>query len=418
MSRFHVLAEGIRVALASLRGNRVRAALTVLGVAIGVAVVVTMAALITGIRSSVLEGFEAAGPRNFIVTRFDMTDVRLVGDGGRPPWWNMPKITEDEALRIGRLTGVSEAVVDLDFTASMSYRGQRVSDVQSSASSEGWPSYTVGTFDGGRNFLASEVRQARPVVVISRPLADELFGPLDPVGRRIRVSSDRATSERFTVVGVFDLEEQIFAQAVPHIAVFPYTTALRRLEIWDGFLSVLVVPREDVSQQAVMDRVTGALRSMRGLGPGDGNNFAVIRSDQLVELFDQLTGVFFLVMIALSSVGLMVGGVGVVGIMMISVTERTAEIGIRKAVGATRREILLQFLLEAALLTLLGGALGLLAGAAAAGAASTYTPIPARIPLWSVFAALGMAGVTGILFGLLPAMRAARLDPVAALRHE
>ncbi|MFW6200240.1 MAG: ABC transporter permease [Gemmatimonadota bacterium] len=419
MKGWRTLREGIRVAWESVKAHRLRAVLTVLGVTIGVAVVVTMAAMITGIRSSVLESFDAAGPRNFAVTRFDMTDVRLISDGsGRPPWWDMPPITEDEARRITELPGVEEAVVDFDFSGTMSYRGRRISGIQAGADSEGWPNYTLGDFVGGRNFTSAEVRQAHAVVVISRPLADDLFGSLDPVGRRLRVSAGQANNQLFTVVGVFESEAQIFADAVRHFAIFPYTSAVKTLGVNDAFLTVLVIPEETASQQAVMDRVTGALRSMRGLGPGDDNNFAVIRSDQLVEIFNQLTGVFFLVMLALSSVALMVGGIGVVGIMMIAVTERTREIGIRKAVGATRREILWQFLVEASLLTLSGGALGLAVGGIAARALSTWTPIPATIPLWSVGAALAMAGLTGMLFGLLPAVRASKLDPVLALGYE
>jgi putative ABC transport system permease protein len=168
----------------------------------------------------------------------------------------------------------------------------------------------------------------------------------------------------------------------------------------------------------VRDQVISLLRTLRGLGPKEENNFAILRSDQLVDLFNQLTGVFFIVMLALSSVGLMVGGVGVIGIMLISVTERTREIGIRKAVGATRREILWQFLVEAAVLTLFGGAIGMILGASAAEGVEAATPIPAAIPLWSVAVALTMALLTGMLFGLLPAVRASRLEPVDALRYE
>ena len=143
-----------------------------------------------------------------------------------------------------------------------------------------------------------------------------------------------------------------------------------------------------------------------------------MKSDQLVQIFNQLTGVFFVVMLGLSSVGLLVGGIGVIGIMMISVTERTREIGVRKAVGATRREILWQFLVEAAVLTSLGGGFGMALGALVAEGVQSATPIPATIPLWSVAAALTMAIVTGMLFGLFPAMRAARMEPVVALGHE
>lgn len=414
------LEEGVRIALAAIRGNAVRAGLTILGVAIGVAVVVTMAALITGIRSSILEAFESSGPENFIVTRFDMTQVRIVHDGsGRPPWWNKPKISPLEAERIARLPGVREAIVDFDMNLTIYYRGERVTGVQASGNSAGWPAYTLGDFRDGRNFIPAEVEQSRAVLVVSRPLAESLFGTLDPIGKRVRVTTGRrGVNELFTVVGVFDPGENVFSDVVRHFAVAPYSAALKRLRANDTFLSVLVVPEEGIPQVEVQDQVIGLLRTLRGLGPGEENNFALVRSDQLVDLFNQLTGVFFIVMLALSSVGLMVGGVGVIGIMLISVTERTREIGIRKAVGATRREILWQFLVEAGVLTFLGGAGGLIVGALAANAVESATPIPAAIPLWSVAAALTMALFTGMLFGLLPAVRASKLDPVDALRYE
>ena len=414
------LDEGFRIAMAAIIANKVRASLTILGVAIGVAVVVTMAALITGIRSSVLDAFESAGPDNFVVTRFDMTSVRIVSDGsGRPPWWNKPKITPLEAERIGRLPGVKDAIADFDMSLSISFEGDRVTGVQGGGNSAEWPQYTIGEFTAGRNFIPAEVEQGRGVIVISSPLATELFGQLDPIGKRVRVSAGSGgANQLFTVVGVFDIGEMIFADAVEHFAIVPYTAALKRLKANDMFFQVLVVPVEGVPQADVQDQVISLLRTMRGLSPTEENNFAILRSDQLVDLFNQLTGVFFIVMLALSSVGLMVGGVGVIGIMLISVTERTREIGIRKAVGATRREILWQFLVEAGVLTLLGGASGMLIGALAAKGVESATPIPAAIPVWSVAVALSMAIFTGMLFGLLPAMRASRLEPVDALRYE
>jgi putative ABC transport system permease protein len=413
------LAEGVRIALDAIRASKVRSSLTILGVAIGVAVVVTMAALITGIRSSVLEAFESSGQENFIVTRFDMTDVRIVSDGsGRPPWWNKPKITPLEAQRIGRLPGVRQAIVDFDISLSISFEGRRVRGIQGSGDSAGWPEYSIGDFVDGRNFLPMEVAQARSVIVISQPLAEELFGQLDPIGKRVRVSGGRGANQLFTVVGTFDIGDNIFADAVQHFAVLPYTTALKRLKANDMFLGVLVVPRDGIPYTEVQDQVIGLLRTMRGLGPTEENNFALLRSDQVVDLFNQLTGVFFIVMLALSSVGLMVGGVGVIGIMLISVTERTREIGVRKAVGATRKEILWQFLVEAGVLTFLGGAIGMLIGGLGAEGIESITPIPAMIPLWAVGAALTMALLTGMLFGLLPAVRASKLDPVDALRYE
>jgi len=413
------MGEGFWIALGAMRSNKIRAGLTVLGVAIGVSVVVAMAALITGIRSSLEEAFEASGPQNFIVMRFDMSEVREVFAGsGRLPWWNKPKITPLEVQRIAELPGVREATVDFDVVLTISAEGRRVADVQGSANSAGWPDYTIGDFVAGRNFIHAEVEHSQPVIVISEPLAGELFGRLDPIGKSVRISEGGRSPERFTVVGVYQIEENVFSEAAQYFAILPYTAAWKELKASDEMLAVLVVPEERILPAEVEDQVIGLLRTMRGLGPGEENNFAIIRSSELVDSLNQLTSVFFVVMVALSSVGLMVGGVGVIGIMLISVTERTREIGIRKAVGATRREILWQFLVEAGVLTLTGAATGLILGAGVAYMAEAATPIPAAIPFWSVAAGLAMALLTGMLFGLLPAMRASKLEPVDALRHE
>lgn len=422
MDRVSTVTEGVRIAWSALRENRIRSGLTILGVAIGVAVVVTMAALITGIRSSVMEAFEAAGTDNLLVTPFDFTAVRIVVNGGRPPWWGRPDISEAEIRGFRSLPAVREAMSALDFNVSLGAEGgARVSGVQASASSEGWPAFTIGEFVAGRDFTAVEDREARPVLVISEGLAEALFGQVDPVGRTVRVSvGNRAVNERFTIIGVYRPAPNVFSQSATQFAVVPYRSALRRLKALSPmtFTRALVVPVPGVALDEVQDQLIGYLRGSRGLRPDEENNFAIMRSTQLVDIFNRLTGVFFLVMIALSSVALLVGGVGVIGIMLISVTERTREIGIRKALGATRKEILWQFLVEASFLTLVGGAIGLILGAAAAFTLANTTPLPAAIPLWSVVVALGSAVLTGMLFGLLPALRAARMEPVVALRFE
>ena len=421
MKRMHTLDEGIKIALDALRAHKLRSALTMLGVAIGVSVVVTMAAMITGIRTEILATFEAAGPDNFMVMPFDFSEARLISN--RPPWWGKPEITNEEIRRIGALPGIKEAIVSFDFQTNLDHDGGRIRGVQTTGTSAAWPEYTVGDFVAGRNFLPAEVNQARAVVVISSGLAESLFGDLDPIGKRIRMRATNAfrnTSEPFEVVGVFDLEGNIFASAVRHFAIVPWTAGDKRLKArnrW-SFVNLQIVPLDGVTSEDAQDQIIGTLRGMRGLRAWEENNFAIAKSEQLVEVFNQLTGVFFVVMLGLSSVGLLVGGIGVIGIMMISVTERTREIGVRKAVGATRREILWQFLVEAAVLTALGGAFGMALGAAVAEGVQKATPIPATIPLWSVAAALTMAIVTGMLFGLFPALRAARMEPVVALSHE
>jgi len=413
------LTEGLRIAWAAVRANKVRSSLTVLGVTVGVSVVVMIAALITGLRTSVMDAFQSAGPNNFIVSRIDFTAVRITTDDNRPPWWNKPEIEPEEASRIGELPTIQDALYVFDFQVDMQFESQEVQGVTSRGISAGWPAYQPGSFTAGRDFTPAEVQQNRAVVVLSSGLAEELFGQRDPIGRVVRVPNDfRGTQEPFTVIGVMEPEENIFSNAFQNFAMFPWTAAERRLRQSAWQAQILVVPRDSVSVSRAQDDVIAALRGMRGLRPGEENNFALMASAQILDMFNQLTGIFFLVILLLASAGLMVGGVGVIGIMLISVTERTREIGVRKAVGATRREILWQFLVEASLLTTLGAGIGMLIGFALAAAIAHWTPLPAAIPVWAIGTALGMAALTGVLFGLLPAYRASRLEPVAALRFE
>lgn len=423
----YAVGEGLRIGLASVRTNLFRSGLTILGVAIGVTVVVLMAALITGIRGTIQEGIDSAGPRNLFVTRFDLSDVQLVNQGSdRPPWWNRPPVTVEEARRVRTLPAVRDAVISIGLQdpggeggITMEFEGTRITGVQGAAEAAAWTEYRKVDFLHGRNFHPTEVAEGRPVVVISERLATDLFGEGNPVGLRARTTAGPRGALPFTVVGVFDPGPILFGEdQFAHIAILPHTTALRRLGVSDEWGQMVVVPRDDVLQEVAEDQVIALMRSLRGLAPAQENDFSILRSTQLMELFDRFTAVFFIVMLALSSVGLMVGGVGVVGIMLISVTERTREIGIRKSVGATGPEILWQFLVEAAVLTLLGGAGGLAFGAGVAWLVAALTPIPASIPLWSVAVGLTMAVITGMLFGLVPAARAARMEPVAALRHE
>ncbi len=417
-----IVTDGTQVALDALRGNWTRTLLAILGVGVGTGVVVTVAAIITGIRTEVLSVFQASGPDNFTVMPFDFSDVRASFDGsGRPPWWDRPEITDGEIRRIQALPAVGESNASFNFNAAIRFDADWISNLQWFGMSSSWTVSVPGDFVSGRNFTPAEVSQAKAVMVIFDEVAKAVFGEVDPVGRRVRVNAGRrAANELFIIIGVYKPIESVFGEASESSVLVPFTTADKRLKARDRwtFMSVDIVPREGFAPEEAENQIISALRSMRELGPAEDNNFAIVRASQVVDLFNQLTAMFFAVIIGLSSVGMLVGGIGVIGIMLISVTERTREIGVRKAVGATRQEIKWQFLIEASILTASGAAAGLLVGWAGSEALAAISPLPARIPLWSVAAAIIMAALTGILFGMLPALRASRLDPVEALRYE
>ena len=224
----------------------------------------------------------------------------------------------------------------------------------------------------------------------------------------------------FRVIGLYRLPENIFQAPGQEIAaIVPYASALRSFRYDETqSLVVLVKPRDDVTVDEAMDAATRQLRRMRGIRPGEPNSFDMLTSDQVLDIFNQLTGVFFLVMIVLSSVALMVGGIGVMAIMMVSVTSRTREIGVRKALGATRKEILWQFLIEAATLTGIGGAAGIAVGLVSGELLKGLLGLSSGVPVWSAVLATAVSVSIGLIFGLIPANRAARLDPVEALRYE
>lgn len=403
--------EGVGIAIDSLRANKVRAALTILGIVIGVATVMAMSAMIVGIRSTVTEPLEALGPDNLIVDRFDQTQLQLSGISslqmGKP-------LTLEEAELIEDLPAVQSVTPNINSSGELRYETESISSIEIRGRGPLWPDFVNGELVRGRNFVPSEVQRGALVGVLSEAAAEAMFGTANPVGRYVRLRG-----ERFLVIGVHREEPNLFSGlTAPAAITVPVTTAVRRLGANPDWYQFLVVPRPGVSQDAAIDQITSALRSSRGLGPGEDNTFAVIRQEALTKLFNDLTGTFFLVMLVLSSIGLMVGGVGVVAIMMISVTERTREIGVRKALGATPNEILWQFLVESATVTVIGGIIGIAVGGLGAFLIVALTPIPAVVPLWSIGAAIGISAISGVGFGLYPANRAARLDPVEALRYE
>ena len=406
--------EGIDIALDSLRANKVRAALTILGVAIGVMVVIAMASAITGINRSVAAQIETLGPKTFFVFRFFQAGLN-VSDGSdeMSPWRRNPWLSVAEAEMLQKVPGIRSVSWQEGSGGPVAAGSNNLSGVNILGLSPDWILTQGGTIVAGRNFTQLEYAAGARVTVINDRLAQDLFPGLDPIGRRLK-----AYGEPFEVIGLYSEPKSLFGDSdSPYIGI-PHSTFTKVADYWKGWMQFAVIPDPDLSVAEAQDRVTAALRSFRGLKPAQENNFSVVTQDKLLDSFNNITSGFFVVMLALSSVGLMVGGVGVVAIMMISVTERTREIGVRKALGATRREIMFQFLIEAATLTLVGGVAGMALGGLIAFAIQKFTPIPAAVPLWSVVLAVFASTITGIAFGLYPASKASRLDPVEALRYE
>ena len=407
--------EGVVMALDAIRANRVRAGLTILGVAIGAMVVIAMASMMTGIRSSVTSIIERAGPKTLFVVRFFREGVAIDGDEvDRSNFWErFPKLSVEEADLLRKLPAVADVSVREVGAATVTAGNQNMNGVVVAGFNPSWIKVIGGEMQTGRNFTAVEEASHAAVAVINPKMGTLLFGGLDPVGRKIRIDGSP-----FEVIGVYVDPASMFGGAGPPTVFMPHSMFVKTVDYFKGWLTIIVIPKEGIPVGEAQEEVIAALRARRGLKPAQPNNFTILTGNKILAAFNQVTAGFIMVMLALSSVGLLVGGVGVVAIMMISVTERTREIGVRKALGATAGTIRWQFLVEAATLTSIGAIIGLIIGALLAWAIRANSPIPATLPLNIVVTALAASAITGVAFGMLPALRASQLDPIEALRHE
>jgi putative ABC transport system permease protein len=412
--RAYSLLEGVSIALESLRSNRVRAALTILGVAVGVFVVVIISAAIHGINQSVAKDLESAGPTTFFLSRYPISFEACDGSDDTCKWRHNPHLSYLDNKALNTLPSVRAAGARLDMNKEVRYKDRVLSSTQVIGFTTNWTIIDGGgDLYPGRSFTESEASNAEHVVVINDEMAKKLFGDSDPLDKQVSISG-----VPFTVIGIYHYQASFLSGGNQPRAIVPFEAAFRVLHASFNDVGIAIVPRESVTRDQAEDDVIAMMRARHALRPGVDNDFAIITQDKLFETYNKIFGMFFLVMIVLSAIGLLVGGVGVVAIMMISVTERTREIGVRKALGATRGTILWQFLVEAVTLTAIGAIIGLIGGAVVSSIIRKATPIQASIPPLAIVAALLASAVTGVIFGMLPAMRASRLDPVDALRYE
>jgi putative ABC transport system permease protein len=414
-ARIGAMLEGVEIALDAIRANKVRASLTILGIAIGVFSVTAMASAIYGFKRGFAKDIESAGATTFFVTRWPIF-ASCDGTDEMCPWRHNPGTSFAELAAMGRLPSVEATSAEIDFSGSFKYADRTLPSAQLTAYSPGWEQMNGGDISPGRSFTIQENASAARVVLLNEIAVKNLFGDstIDPVGRSITIDNSP-----YEVIGYYHYHPSFFGGGEHAIGIIPIETMLRHYKVnvrdmWVSVKPVAVVPRD----QAI-DDVVAYLRGARGLRPAVKNNFEIITQDRLFDAYNKSIGIIGLVTLVLSGVGLLVGGVGVIGIMMVSVTERTREIGVRKALGATRFVILFQFLIEAVTLTSIGVAIGFAGGWLAAAVTRTLFPaIPASVPPFAIALAIVASIFTGVLFGVFPAMRASRLDPVTALRYE
>ncbi len=408
--------ETIAGAFGAIRGSKGRSALTVIGVAIGVFVVVVLTSVVQGMRESIVSSLLAAGADSFTLYSTQGMSSETCGSGR--PCARAAPLTEADVRAIASSPEIAVVAASGSRSVTDAYRDRSLPRIRLDAVEAPWFDFGIGHVVTGRPFTREEDRGGARVVLVDTTLARLLFDAQDPIGRTITVGG-----VPMAVIGTYvgrTSSGMMMSDDIPATmsasAVVPLRTARRYLGV--DIDDITVRPRSSVSREQGIAATTAALRIAHRLGPRAANDFEILNPARELALLDDQTRTLRITLFAFSSVGLLVGGVGVIAIMLISVTERTREIGLRKALGARRALIAWQFLVEATTMTALGAVVGLAGGLGAVTLVRSLTRIPAVAPIDTVAVALGVSVVVGLAFGLLPAVRAAKLDPVEALRHE
>ncbi|MBN2356565.1 ABC transporter permease [candidate division KSB1 bacterium] len=407
-----VIGESLDLALNAIRTNKLRSILTLLGIIIGVMTIIAMQSLITGLRRSINEQVSQLGSNVFQVQKFPAISI---GHEERAKYRNRKDITYDEAMAVRERVATAKAVGTEVWTwgYDVRYRDKKTSPNISivGVTPEFLDNNGLDIAQG--RFITQEDVDFNPAIaVIGVDIVDKLFPFEDPIQKEIKIKG-----HRFTIVGIFEKKGSIFGQSQDNKVAIPF---FRFLSLFGKERSVNITVQAATAALVddAMEQTIGVLRAVRKVPPGLENDFEIFTNDTITGFFDNITKYVRIVAIVIASISLLVAGVGIMNIMLVSVTERTREIGIRKSVGAKRSDILWQFLIEAIVLSEVGGVIGIILGLAIGKLVEAATPIPAAVPLWTVFLGLIFCSVVGLIFGVYPATKAARLDPIVALRYE
>ena len=409
--------EAVRLALNTIKVQKLKSFFTLLGVTIGVMFLIAVVSIVEGMSKYVEEDFAAKiiGKNTFSFRRRPDVNVGNVSDETWREYSRRPRVYEpDVAVARGALPpGTVSAIENMTF-AYANTQFARPRQVQVIATESDYFKIKSYNLTNGRLFSPQEAELGTPVVVIGTEVATHFFRGLDPMGREIRIGGTP-----YTVIGLLEKQGNVFGFSLDRMVIGPYKSSLSRVTNPRGDIDALVVqaPSRELLDDA-MESVREAMRGFRRLGPARPDNFALETSDAALSFFDELKGRLILFGTALPAIGLVVGAMVIMNIMLVAVAERTREIGIRKALGAKRRDILSQFLVESATLSVFGAAIGIGLGIALAKVVAAVSPLPASVAPWSILLALVVGAGVGIVAGMYPASRAARLDPIAALRQE